>query len=178
MALKYVAHQEVRVLVRLSRRCEGTVEICWRFSKNIRWAAPIVFGPRTLLRTWGTRPIPFGPCYDTDSCETGPSSHPGETGFAMYDSDSPPVLRTISLTYSLCPRFARLLRLPDKTTVLGDESPASMQQPPHDKSFVGPPQRPYFAFQSCWPMLLFSLSLSLRLLEARPRWSSRPTSPA
>src|SRR5450755_2772675 len=29
-----------------------------RFSESDRWAAPIVFGPRTLLRTWGTRPIP------------------------------------------------------------------------------------------------------------------------
>jgi hypothetical protein len=31
-----------------------------RFSKGDCWAAPIVFGPRTLVRTWGTRPIPFG----------------------------------------------------------------------------------------------------------------------
>jgi hypothetical protein len=29
------------------------------FSESVRWAAPpIVFGPRTLWRTWGTRPIP------------------------------------------------------------------------------------------------------------------------
>ena len=27
------------------------------FSKSDCWAAPIVFGPRTLGRTWGTRPI-------------------------------------------------------------------------------------------------------------------------
>jgi hypothetical protein len=29
--------------------------------------APVVFGPGTLWRTWGTRPIPMGFCYDTDS---------------------------------------------------------------------------------------------------------------
>ena len=35
-------------------------ELVGRGSKSGRWAAPIIFGPRTLLRTWGTRPIPFG----------------------------------------------------------------------------------------------------------------------
>ena len=32
----------------------------YRFSKSARWAAPLVFGPRTLVRTWGTRPVPCG----------------------------------------------------------------------------------------------------------------------
>src|SRR5258708_464624 len=32
-----------------------------RFSKSHRWAAPIFFGPRTLWRTWGTRPIASDP---------------------------------------------------------------------------------------------------------------------
>jgi len=31
-----------------------------RFRESYRWAAPIVFGPRTLGRTWGTRPISGG----------------------------------------------------------------------------------------------------------------------
>jgi hypothetical protein len=30
-----------------------------QFNKSDCWAAPIVFGPRTLWRTWGTRPISF-----------------------------------------------------------------------------------------------------------------------
>jgi hypothetical protein len=33
------------------------------FSKSDRWASPIVFGPGTLWRTWGTRPIPS--CFAT-----------------------------------------------------------------------------------------------------------------
>jgi hypothetical protein len=36
-------------------------------AKAIVGAAPIVFGPCTLGRTWGTRPISFGRCYGTDS---------------------------------------------------------------------------------------------------------------
>jgi hypothetical protein len=44
-------------------------------------AKPVVFGPGTLWRTWGTRPIPSDFCYDTDSSGTGPSPHlnPGLT---------------------------------------------------------------------------------------------------
>jgi hypothetical protein len=30
------------------------------WGKSNRGASPIVFGPRTLGRTWGTRPISFG----------------------------------------------------------------------------------------------------------------------
>jgi hypothetical protein len=84
----------------------------------------------------------------------------------------------IVLMYSLCPRIARLLRLPGKATVLADESLASMQQPPHDNSFVSPAQWPYLAFQPCSATLLFWLSNFFRLLEPRPRCSSRPASPA
>jgi hypothetical protein len=29
-------------------------------TESDRWAAPFVLGPRTLWRTWGTRPIPSG----------------------------------------------------------------------------------------------------------------------
>ena len=29
----------------------------------------IIFGPRTLRRTWGTRPVPNGFCWGTDSAE-------------------------------------------------------------------------------------------------------------
>jgi len=34
-------------------------------AKALVGAAPIFFGPCTLGRTWGTRPISFGLCYDT-----------------------------------------------------------------------------------------------------------------
>jgi hypothetical protein len=41
--------------------CEGAwtvlLESVDQYSKSDCWAAPIVFGPRTLRRTWGTRPI-------------------------------------------------------------------------------------------------------------------------
>jgi hypothetical protein len=42
-------------------RCEGAwtvlLESVDQYSKSDCWAAPIVFGPRTLRGTWGTRPI-------------------------------------------------------------------------------------------------------------------------
>jgi hypothetical protein len=44
--------------------------IFWSDDKSDRGAAPIIFGPCTLGRTWGTRPISSGVGYDTDSCAT------------------------------------------------------------------------------------------------------------
>ena len=31
-------------------------------SKNLLRASPVFFGPGTLWRTWGTRPVPMGLC--------------------------------------------------------------------------------------------------------------------
>jgi hypothetical protein len=31
-----------------------------RYCKGCGWASPIFFGPGTLWRTWGTRPVPNG----------------------------------------------------------------------------------------------------------------------
>ena len=36
------------------------VSVLIKFRKGVRWASPIVFVPRTLVRTWGTRPVAFG----------------------------------------------------------------------------------------------------------------------
>ena len=33
----------------------------------------LFFGPRTLWRTWGTRPVPIGFCHDKDSVGTAES---------------------------------------------------------------------------------------------------------
>jgi hypothetical protein len=38
------------------------IQICQSSSESDRWAAPIVFGPRTLWRTWGTRRLPPSVC--------------------------------------------------------------------------------------------------------------------
>jgi hypothetical protein len=38
----------------------GTRQLVVGTEKSVRWAAPVVFVPRTLWRTWGTRPIPVG----------------------------------------------------------------------------------------------------------------------
>jgi hypothetical protein len=46
--------------------------IFWSDDKSDRGAAPIIFGPCTLGRTWGTRPVSSGVGYDTGSCETRP----------------------------------------------------------------------------------------------------------
>jgi len=35
-------------------------------------ASPVLFGPRTLRRTWGTRPVPSGFCWETDSPRISP----------------------------------------------------------------------------------------------------------
>jgi hypothetical protein len=34
-----------------------------------KFGSPVLFGPRTLRRTWGTRPVPTGFCQKTDSAE-------------------------------------------------------------------------------------------------------------
>src|SRR5271156_5200941 len=41
---------------------ECILEISQPMAKSHRGAAPIVFGPCTLLRTWGTGPIPSDSC--------------------------------------------------------------------------------------------------------------------
>ncbi len=54
--------------VRLSVRGPKMIcfdRFCSSFSKKLWWASPVLFGPRTLRRTWGTRPVPIGFCYDT-----------------------------------------------------------------------------------------------------------------
>jgi hypothetical protein len=47
------------------RGCEGRSSSRGRIARTpptkASWAAPIVFGPRTPVRTWGTRPISLGP---------------------------------------------------------------------------------------------------------------------
>ena len=34
----------------------------------LSWAAPVLFGPGTLWRTWGTRPVSNGFCWEIESC--------------------------------------------------------------------------------------------------------------
>jgi hypothetical protein len=66
-------------------RIPGPIMICFdcfswpcvgfagQHDKKLWWASPLFFGPRTLRRTWGTRPAPSGPGYDTDSSELSSS---------------------------------------------------------------------------------------------------------
>jgi hypothetical protein len=42
-----------------TRKASG---VCDSLEEGDRWASPIVFVPRTLGRTWGTRPISFDVC--------------------------------------------------------------------------------------------------------------------
>ena len=48
-----------------------------------------------------------------------PSSNNRTDFTSLYPTPHPPVLRTILLTYSLCPRFARVLARPDKAKFVG-----------------------------------------------------------
>jgi hypothetical protein len=55
----------------LHRPCPYDVRVPWRVPRNdsvkaIVWALPVVFGPRTLWRTWGTRPGPLAFHYDVE----------------------------------------------------------------------------------------------------------------
>jgi hypothetical protein len=43
---------------------------CWSISRKLWWAAPFFFGPRTLGRTWGTRPTFYGFCYNREARKT------------------------------------------------------------------------------------------------------------
>jgi hypothetical protein len=48
----------------ISRVLVFTTAVFSEWAKSNRGAAPIFFGPCTLGRTWGTRPISSGLCYD------------------------------------------------------------------------------------------------------------------
>jgi len=78
-----------------------------RRSKSDRWAAPFVFGPRTLGRTWGTRPVSFEfpssflrvPVQSFEFPSSPWSSRPVSFEFLSSSREFPPVLYDFLLEF-------------------------------------------------------------------------------
>ena len=59
-----------------------------------------------------------------------------------------------------------------------DPAEVLMHQPPHEKAFVCPAEKPYLAFKASWPRFHSSRSRSLGLLAERTWHCPRPAPPA